>query len=310
MPQNCLIVSPGMIDSSDLTADVTVGQAVCNATSVNSISIPFGCCPLRPGVYNALPRSWCHQWRKYIKTGDGDKPLHPDASVLLCDAHKLPLVPPHLESYLYGETSALLLCSGVNISNGTGEELVQRPTSHGSVRSDGMVSPFASVPVGYNPVEINQCDDGTINALRAAGLSENEVQSQRMAMLHLEQRRSDEAQESAVAQQTNNLLSSPELAHESMNEQLDRNNYLVVEILTDEDFSALGKWWPEFHSSYALRFAITENSASRLGADILWSTPPCRECDTSGKPCKEFVGRTQRARRIRRHGKVTNGKGR
>jgi hypothetical protein len=64
--------------------------------------------PLLPGTYHLLPRAWCHQWRKYIKTGEGSLPLPPDASALLCHAHRLPLLPPHLEAYIYGETSQLL----------------------------------------------------------------------------------------------------------------------------------------------------------------------------------------------------------
>ena len=37
-------------------------------------------CPLVPGVYHVIPRSWCVKWRKYIKSG-GERPTAPDASV-------------------------------------------------------------------------------------------------------------------------------------------------------------------------------------------------------------------------------------
>ena len=78
-----------------------------------------------------------------------------------------------------------------------------------------------------------------------------------------------------------------------INAQLDRENYVVVEILTDEEFTALEKWWPEIHSSYALRFAVTTTHNHKSNnnyddernaglAEIVWTTPPCRECDTSG----------------------------
>jgi hypothetical protein len=50
-------------------------------------------CPLPNGKYVILPRAWCHQWRRYIKTGEGCMPLPPDSSALLCDAHKLALLP-------------------------------------------------------------------------------------------------------------------------------------------------------------------------------------------------------------------------
>jgi hypothetical protein len=52
-----------------------------------------GPCPLITGKYVILPRSWCHQWRRYVKTGEGSMPLPPDSSALLCDAHKLALLP-------------------------------------------------------------------------------------------------------------------------------------------------------------------------------------------------------------------------
>jgi len=40
-------------------------------------------CPLVPGVYDALPRSWCHRWRKFLKTGEGERPVASDATALL-----------------------------------------------------------------------------------------------------------------------------------------------------------------------------------------------------------------------------------
>jgi hypothetical protein len=36
-------------------------------------------CPLKPGVYSAFPRSWCHRWRKFIKSGEGGLPPAPGA---------------------------------------------------------------------------------------------------------------------------------------------------------------------------------------------------------------------------------------
>mmetsp|Transcript_6908 Transcript_6908/g.14561 ORF Transcript_6908/g.14561 Transcript_6908/m.14561 type:complete len:346 (-) Transcript_6908:99-1136(-) len=293
-----------------------MGFSGCVTPSICAPGSSAGCCPSVPGIYNALPRSWCHQWRKYLKTGEGDQPLPPDASALLCDAHKLPLVPPHLESYLYGDTSALLLCSG-------GGNSVPLEDSHGGGNSSAVASPFAAVPVGYNPVVNSEVTDDTLEELRAAGFSDLEVQSQRLAMLSMESQRREVIQEAAAAYaehietpiQRNsshgnlNVL-SPDLSRESINEQLDRENYLVVEILTEEEFVALGKWWPMYSSLYALRFAVTNDTSTNLGANIVWSTPPCRECEASGKVCREFVGRLQRARRVRRQGRVSNGKGR
>jgi len=64
---------------------------------------------LLPGVYHAIPRSWCQRWRKYMKSGV-DKQLSclsPDAVSMLCDRHKLPLIPDHLTRFLEGELATL-----------------------------------------------------------------------------------------------------------------------------------------------------------------------------------------------------------
>jgi hypothetical protein len=66
---------------------------------------------------------WCHGWHKYLKTGeniisDNHHTLYPppDASACLCDAHKLPLVPPHLNAFLRGKTPSLM--SSINVEEG------------------------------------------------------------------------------------------------------------------------------------------------------------------------------------------------
>ena len=189
-------------------------------------------------------------------------------------------------------------------------------------------------------------EEATIVALRAAGLSEAELNAQRLAMQNHERQ-----SHMAAATASHHASSSSSVAYsspsgsfrrqsslasintpitpgsapnaggggdgttssstgtrESINEQLDRENYRVVEILTDEEFAALEKWWPDISVNYALRFAVTEDETGR-GTTVVWSTPPCRECDASGN-CHEFAGRMQRARRIRRAGHVPNGKGR
>ena len=61
-----------------------------------SPTAPLGVCPLVPGKYYVLSRAWCYAWRRYIKTGENGLPSPPDASDLLCHAHRLPLLPPHL----------------------------------------------------------------------------------------------------------------------------------------------------------------------------------------------------------------------
>ena len=346
-------------------------------------------CPLVPGVYNALPRSWCHRWRKFLKSGEGERPVAPDATALLCDAHRLPLVPPHLEAYLYGDTPTLLVGSGNSalpyFADDADAPLLTGPVTPttSSSSSTAASSPFSATPVGYNPVQSpsteedhadaiygsqaaasvsgageaemeEEEEEAIIVALRAAGLSEAELNAQRLAMQNHERQSHMAAatashhasasspvvhsspsgsfrRQSSVATINTPIIpgnapnaggggdgttTSSTSTRESINEQLDRENYRVVEILTDEEFTALEKWWPDISVNYALRFAVTEKdddgtgTGRGRGTTVVWSTPPCRECDSSGKNCQEFAGRMQRARRIRRAGHVPNGKGR
>lgn len=206
--------------------------------------------PLIPGHYHVLPRAWLHQWRRYIKTGEGGRPCAPDSSVLLCDGHRLPLLPPHLEAYVYGETCQLLASVDGGDSTPATTSVAQRSTS------------VAGLPVGMSPVDID-----TWNALRAAGISEQELNAQRA----LSSRR--ELQSPPSTPQTPRSRGGT-----TINELLDQENNVVVEILTDEEFSALKKWWPEVHSSFALRFSMDGDDGG-----VTWSTPPCRECDASGR---------------------------
>ena len=163
-------------------------------------------CPLKPGVYSALPRSWCHRFRKFIKTGEGAFPPAPDASEVLCDAHNFPLVPPHLESFLYGETSSLLGGgSGSSLRNGGGEE------SQASMH----------IPLERAPSAL-RADADILQALRAAGLSELELHAQRVAMVGLEE----------SMERTKVHDAERRFDRSVTNEQLDRENRVVVEILT------------------------------------------------------------------------------
>lgn len=219
-------------------------------------------CPLKPGVYCALPRSWCYKWRKYMKNG-GDCPPPPDASECLCEAHSLPLVPPHLESFLRGETTTLL--------GGTSNLPAAPPTS-----------PFAStsLPVGASfssPSARRTSDSSTLQALRAAGLSESEVHAQRLAMARIEDERIAMVNEARRPRSDSTSSTGQERI---TNEQLDRENRVVVEILTDDEVTALESLYPRVTGgTYALRFAVIEGCGGQ--SEIVWTTQPCRECDPS-----------------------------
>ena len=197
--------------------------------------------PLAPGLYHVLPRAWLYSWRRYLKSGDGDPPRAPDASDLLCYDHRLPLIPPHLEAYLYGETSHLWA------SKDNEARTTLSPVNAAACRSP------AGLPVGMSPV-----DAETLNALRAAGISQQELDAQRALSM------------SALQPRT------PSRRAVSNNELLDMENSVVVEILTAEEFAALEKSWPDIQPTFDLRFSVS-------GDDICWSTPPCRACDPSSR---------------------------
>mmetsp|Transcript_5131 Transcript_5131/g.11660 ORF Transcript_5131/g.11660 Transcript_5131/m.11660 type:complete len:644 (+) Transcript_5131:526-2457(+) len=248
-------------------------------------------CPLKPGVYCALPRSWCHRWRKYIKTGEGGFPPAPDASEVLCEAHNLPLVPPHVESFLCGETSTLL---GSNHA-ASAESVASLPVAATTAPSQNSSASRANA------------DAETLQALRAAGISEAELHAQRVAMAGMEEdmrRFSIHDTHQVEAGINESTAGGGELQQDRVvtNEQLDRENHVVVEILTDDEVNALEKWWPRCHGgTYALRFAIVEGSAQNGnnggGTEILWSIMPCRDCDASSRSTANFVVRNRLQKR-------------
>jgi len=351
----------GRSDSSALASTMVVGK---KGPSFRNGST----CPLLPGIYNVLPRSWCHRWRKYIKTGEGGRPCAPDTSACLCDEHKLPLIPTHLESYLYGETSSLLHSNGFVVSSsnsamvgsigGGGGEAGgsgSRGSSGGSSGSDigtlaGLermtVSSSRPLPqsiVGLNPIEQrtvaqrpisassssstqrnNNDHDSMLDDLRASGLSIAEIETQRQMMHQLEEWRREQSvayehHHHAVASATTpttattsnstttiitspppTIMMSPEERRANDSAQLDRENNVVVEILTDEELTALMRWWPDVHSSYSLKFAIVESEEGGGNMDVVWTTSPCRHCDKTGRAshvevvvrnrCRSWVG--------------------
>jgi len=224
--------------------------------SINNHQHPWTS-PLLPGVYHVLPRSWCHRWRKYLKNGEGGRPPAPEASALLCDAHRLPLIPPHLEQYLYGETPGLF-------------EVITYPHPPHTNNTMTMTEHTLSTPpltrtLGRQLNQQNQQPQQQlqelIDTLRAAGLSNAEIQEQRLAMLRMEQQHqlhTPPSISSSSSSHPNDMdhHSTPEERRARINAQLDKENSVVVEILTDEEMTALQKWWPDIHSSYALKFAV------------------------------------------------------
>lgn len=64
--------------------------------------------PLVPGMYNLVPRSWLRIYRRYLKDPEVLAIPPVDCTKLLCYAHGLLVVPPHLEDYLIGVRRSLL----------------------------------------------------------------------------------------------------------------------------------------------------------------------------------------------------------
>ena len=100
VPYHCLVENKGNTtieangDICERFGDDGGGKmSPCEASCIRRGSLSGVTCPLSSGTYVMLPRAWCHQWRRYIKTGEGCMPLPPDSSAFLCDAHKLALLP-------------------------------------------------------------------------------------------------------------------------------------------------------------------------------------------------------------------------
>ena len=209
-----------------------------------------------------------------MKNG-GDCPPPPDASECLCEAHSLPLVPHHLDSFLRGDTSTLL--------GGTSNLPAAPPAS-----------PFAStsLPVGasFSPPSVRRTSDAsTLQALRAAGLSETEVCAQRLAMARIEDERMAMINEARRPRSDSTSSTGQERI---TNEQLDRENRVVVEILTDDEVTAMESRWPRVSGgTYALRFAVIEGCGGQ--SEIVWTTQPCRECDPSSSSEGSFAMRNR-----------------
>jgi hypothetical protein len=233
-------------------------------------------CPLIDGTYYVLPRSWCHGWRRYIKTGEGGGTTYsstsvayapPDASALLCDAHRLALLPPHLEAYLYGES----------------HHLFDSSFSGGLPRSpQASVPEQETLPPGQGPTQ------ESILAMRSLGLNENEIGMQLSALRRIEARNDRYQREQRLQEEANTSA--------SRNELLDQENYHVVEILSETEFRALIGCWAAATSVYVLRFTVQagvvtsisatterdsnggpEDAASDFGVSV------CRSCDATGR---------------------------
>ena len=250
-------------------------------------------CPLIDGTYYVLPRAWCHGWRRFIKTGEGSAVTNypngtssyspPDASCLLCDAHRLALLPPHLEAYLYGESDHLFDSSSSYNKAKSPKHSADTAPAIATLFSDIVDRQYPLVPPGQGPTQ------ESILAMRSLGLDEYEIGRQLSAI------RVIEARNERLNQQEDMTSSAI-----SRNELLDQENYHVVEILSETEFRNLLGCWSASTSVYVLRFivnrgdvttiaATTERDSLMIGlgqeeasrADFCISV--CRNCDATGR---------------------------
>ncbi|CAB9509314.1 expressed unknown protein [Seminavis robusta] len=259
-----------VVEEEDRKMPATPTKSMLDSSSSDNNKKPsaVGGCPLVPGLYYAVPRAWCHAWRKYMKTGEGGPLLPPDGSALLCDAHRLALLPPHLDAYLYGESPQLWVSKKQQLED---EQQQQQ------LLMDESSSPRRSLVVGMSPL-VATADDLPAAEL---GLSPAELALQQRAMMTLERQRDQQREAAAMMEQEHGRRAS-------LGEQLDRENYCCVEILAHDELEALEKLWPR-QSVFRMSFEVLRNG------DVSFSTQPCRECDASGHAnfCK--IAKTSKA---------------
>lgn len=253
VPTHCLVAPSSAAGSSTTCSPVARASSHHTLSSRSALS-----CPLTSGTYVIIPRAWCHQWRRYMKTGEGPMPTPPDSSAVLCDAHKLALLPPHLEAFLRGETPQLLT----------------------SVKSEHQLAASSSVPpaspVGVQPT----LDIATINALMAAGVSQTELAAQRLAMMQLQEGRQQRQAGAAVTPQRCDPACN--------NDLLDRENHVVVELVTQDEWRALQETgcWAKQVSNYLVSVTVppanSDGGHADVGPPFHFSTLPCRDCDPTG----------------------------
>jgi hypothetical protein len=197
--------------------------------------------------------------------------MPPEATALLCHAHRLPLLPPHLEDFLGGNTSQLL-----------STKRIEPATSPFASTTSPTTTP--STPVGIRP----DMDPATVNALMAAGISYQDILAQHMAMLSVETQQAPPPQAAASAPV------SPRRSSLSENEVLDRENHVVVELVTEAEWKALQDTgcWPR--SSVSSNFAVSVDVSAR--GTFSYPTLPCRNCDASGRSSQSDMSIKNRAR--------------
>ena len=174
-----------------------------------------------------------------------------------------------MEAFLRGETSQLYSSVKDGRSNG-----VSSPSPViASVAAASVLVPRS--PVGVQPI----LDAETINALVAAGISRTEAATQRMAMIRLEQERHQEQQQQIIGiEDLDNTTTRRNCESSCNNDLLDRENHIVTELVTHEEWLALQEMgsWRKQTSAYSMCVTVDKDGS------FDFSTMQCRECDPTG----------------------------
>lgn len=107
---------------SNSTHNQTDVNSTLNGPPPPSYHEEYSISPLVAGLYNLVPREWLRQWRRYTKDPSVNSLPLLDCTSLLCYAHGLLLIPPHLEDYLVSLRRSLL--SGLGSYTGEVVEIV------------------------------------------------------------------------------------------------------------------------------------------------------------------------------------------
>lgn len=160
---------------------------------------------------------------------------------------------PHLEAFLCGDTSQLLA----------------------SVKPELASSPAAAASMPMSPVGVHPTLDlSVVNSLMAAGISQSELALQSMALIQIQEEQLQLEEVFVPAA----IAAPPRRDSCCNNELLDRENHVVVELISHEEWLALQETgcWPKQVSHYSV--TVDVNTSGRFG----FSTLPCRDCDATG----------------------------
>jgi hypothetical protein len=145
---------------------------------------------------------------------------------------------------------------------------------------------FHWLPIGASPPAV---DSESMQALQAAGMSHAEIIAQQMALMRIQVQAAPPAPtRSPAAHRTSSISNANAAVNDdddddnnsefNQNARLDRENHVVVELVTEEEWVALKDTgcWPKQVSSFFFSLTVAEHGR------VSYSTLPCRDCDPTG----------------------------